>query len=150
LAKCTRNEKGVDVTPEGNEIVTAGMYYILIVNPKTGEYEQAALSMSATQLKRSRRWNTMMSSITIPGPGGAPLRPPMFFTCYKLTTEFEKNDKGDWMSFAIAPHCSITQLPGGDNLYRFAREFKKMIVAGTVKLAHEDPSLQESGEQVPF
>ena len=150
--KCTRNELGRDITPNGNELVTSGLYYIMIVDLKTGQFDQAALSLSSTQLKRSRKWNTLMSNVTVPGPNG-PMRPPMFFTCWRLTPEYEKNDKGDWMSFGIEAKCSITAIPNGEHLYMAAREFKRMINEGSAKAA-VDQTLEEhtgaSGDSVPF
>ena len=51
---------------------------------------EALITMKSTQLKKSRKWNSMMLNIRIPGSNG-PFNPPSFSHMYKL--KVKKEDK---------------------------------------------------------
>jgi hypothetical protein len=57
--------------------------------------EPALITMKSTQLKKSRKWNSMMMSTKLMGKNG-PYTPPMYSHLYRLTTQAESNDKGKW------------------------------------------------------
>lgn len=134
LKRCTRDAaSNKDMTPEGNEMVTSLTYYGYHVDIETGQFWPSVLSMSGTQQKKARQWNTMITTIQLKKPDGQMFNPAMFYMCYKLTTVPESNDKGAWMGFKIVPHLPTTELLNGEAIYMQAREFKKRILEGTVK-----------------
>ena len=57
--KAVKGDKGRDVMPNGNELQNTAQHYVLLLK-EDGGYEQAVISMKSTQLKKSRRWNSMM------------------------------------------------------------------------------------------
>jgi hypothetical protein len=68
LTKTTIDQMGKDRLPNGNYILTVGQHYVLVVD---GDYvETALISMSASQGKVSKKWNSMMLSITLNGANG--------------------------------------------------------------------------------
>lgn len=141
---------GRSVTQNGTEIVTAGMYYVLLVNPETGAYEQAVISMTSTQLKKSRKWNTLISTLQIPKPnGGGFFTPAMFYMSYKLTSVPESNDKGSWFGWSVERYKPTPALPDGQNVYLAARAFRELIQAGRVKV-QPTPQPGTGGDEVPF
>lgn len=149
LKRCTRDDKGRDITPDGTHIVVAGTHYVMIVDEETGAVDRAVLPMSSTQLKVSRRWNTMMQQVNIKSPKtGKLINPASFYMSYKITTVPESNDKGSWMSMRVQRYKPVLELPEGRDLYMMARQFKEAISAGEVKTAppEEQPSAAGADE----
>lgn len=152
LQNCTKDDHGAMITPTGNVIITTAEYLCLVVDVVTGIAQQVAISMSKSQLKKARKWNTMISQLQVPTPDGkAFFNPAMFYRSYKLTTIPESNDQGSWFGWSIKPSVNTLELPGGENLYLAARHFRSLIASGSVKVsapadapepaAHDDDSL---------
>jgi hypothetical protein len=139
LKQTSRNADGRDELTNGNEIVTSGLYYVFVLNPTTGVPEQVALSLSGTQLKKSRQWNSLIQSVKIQHPAtGEYITPLMYFNVFKLTTIPESNDKGDWMGLKVEPAGNVFQQPNGLALYHSAGEFAKLVRAGQVTLKQDE------------
>jgi hypothetical protein len=135
LARCTQ-EEGRFITPEGNEIIQTAEYFLLVLVPG-GDPRQCVLSMTSTQLKHSRRLNTMMKSYRIPHPRipNQRILAPSFYRVYKFKTGPEKNDKGNWFGWVIEPGPDTLTLENGQELYLEARSFKQDVSEGRVKVA---------------
>ena len=137
LDQCTRDEStGAMLLPNGNEIVTCAEYYCLVVDPETGDCRQAVLSLAKSQLKRARRWNTMIQTKMIKLPNGKAINPAMFYCAYHLTTVPESNEKGSWFSYSIKHHCDTLELPNGSDIYLAARKFRDSVASGEVRVAN--------------
>jgi hypothetical protein len=130
------NEKNQLVLDNGNILVQTHYYFVIALYE--GHRETAVLSMTSTQLKKSRRWNSMMRNLKIEGKNG-PFTPPMFSQIYHLSTLSESNDKGSWRGWHIERKGSIED-PG---LYNDAKEFHQMVTSGGVQVA---PPQQEDTE----
>jgi hypothetical protein len=83
LTKTTPDQMGKDRLPNGNYILTVGQHYVLVVDGDS--VETALISMSASQGKVSRKWNSMMLSITLNGANG-PYTPASYSHMYKLNS----------------------------------------------------------------
>jgi hypothetical protein len=162
LKRCTKNEKGKDITPAdlkgpagvinqdwaSKELSIAAMYYLLVVNKETGEFEPVAFPFTSTQMKKSRQWNAIIQNSRLPHPGGTgSYRAPMFGFVYHLSTVPEQNAKGDWMGIKIAQGQALIkyingapqeQFAGAANLYLAARDFKQAVAEGRVKVKAEE------------
>jgi len=68
LSKTTKDSGGKDRLENGNYILTVGQHFVLIVDGDITE--PALISMSSSQGKVSRKWNSMMASITLEGKNG--------------------------------------------------------------------------------
>ena len=132
LERIMDSEKGL--TAQGTEIVTTGDFYVLQVDPETGVYSPVVISMGGTQLKKSRQWNTRMTTMRITVKGQL-IQPPTFYMCWHLTTVPESNDKGSWYGWKLEPYKSVFELPGGATIYQDARLISKQVAEGTVKAA---------------
>lgn len=131
-------------TPEGTEMVQSGNYFVFAVNPQTGAYSQMLLSLAGTQLKKSRRWNSLIKTEQMIHPNTQqPFTPPPFFRLYRLTTVHEQNDQGNWKGLKVEPGPTLFDVPNGGLIYKEALAFKKSIDQGEVKVqpldAPEDP-----------
>ena len=120
-----------DYLDNGNYIENTANHYVMIINDD-GIPEAALIVMKSTQLKKSRKWNSMMMSTKLMGKNG-PYTPPMYSQVYRLTTQGESNDKGKWFGWEIERVGVIEDM----NVYHAAKAFALQIGAGDVKVKHE-------------
>ena len=93
----TKNENGKDFLPNGNYILTVGQHFVIVLGK---ENETALVPMSSTQGKVSRKWNSMMKSITLDGKNG-PYTPPSFSHIYKLSSVLNTGKGIQWYGFNV-------------------------------------------------
>ena len=142
LQDCTRDEETFrDLTKDGNEIVTTAEYYCYVVDVHTGVFTQALIAMSSSQLKKARRWNSMIAQLQIENPKGGLFNPACFWNAYKLTTIPEENDKGSWFGWQIDQMFDsssggiIKNIHNGQDIYLAARAFRDQIKQGGVNVS---------------
>ena len=132
-----------DYLDNGNYIENTANHYVMIVG-EDGVPSPALITMKSTQLKKSRKWNSMMMSVKMMGKNG-PFTPPMYSHVYRLTTQAESNDKGKWYGWEIEKVGPIDDM----NQYHAAKAFAEQIKAGEVKVKHENESGVDNGP-APF
>ena len=117
-----------DRLPNGNYIEKTASHFVIIMgdNPST-----ALISMKSTQLKISRKWNSMMSGIKMKGANGM-FTPASFSHIYKLKTTQMSNDKGTWFGWEVSKVGPVTD----KGLYDQAKGFSENISKGSVKAKH--------------
>ena len=98
LSKTTKDGSGKDRLDNGNYILTVGQHYVLIVGEDS--IEQALISMSSSQVKISRGWNSMMLSITFDGKNG-PYNPSSFSHTYKLSSVLNSGKGNQWYGYNV-------------------------------------------------
>ena len=112
----TKNEMGKDRLDNGNYILTVGQHYVLIRDGNSTE--NALISMSSSQGKVSRKWNSMMMSITLDGKNG-PYTPPSFSHKYKLTSVLNSGKGNQWYGFNVTKVGPVEE----SALYERAKKF---------------------------
>jgi len=127
-----------DRLPNGNYIEKTASHFVIVAgdSPST-----ALISMKSTQLKISRKWNSMMSGIKMKGANGM-FTPASFSHIYKLKTTQMSNDKGTWLGWEVSKVGPVTD----KGLYDQAKSFSDSISKGAVKAKHgeEKPKDQAS------
>ena len=121
-----------DFLDNGNYIENTANHYIMILDAN-GVPTPALITMKSTQLKKSRKWNSMMMSVKLQGKNGL-YTPPMYSQVYKLTTVKESNDKGQWYGWEVE-RVGVVE---SDSVYLAAKEFAASIMAGEVNVRHSD------------
>ena len=117
-----------DRLPNGNYIEKTASHFVII----TGDSPSTALiSMKSTQLKISRKWNSMMSGIKLKGKNGL-FTPASFSHIYRLKTTQMSNDKGTWFGWDVSKAGPITDT----GLYQQAKTVSESISKGSVKAKH--------------
>lgn len=132
-----------DYLDNGNYIENTANHYVMVLDA-TGIPNPALIVMKSTQLKKSRKWNTMMQSAKLMGKNGL-FTPPMYSQVYRLTTVKESNDKGQWFGWEVEHVGSVED----DGLYMTAKAFADSINAGDVKVTHSDEQSAPAGA-TPF
>ena len=133
-----------DYLDNGNYVEATATHFVMLVHEGVGE--PALIAMKSTQLKKSRRWNSMMQAAKMIGKNG-PFTPPMYSHLYKLTTVPESNDKGKWFGWEIEALGPITDRA----LYMMARAFAESVNTGKVQVKHDfDAEDLEPSRADPF
>lgn len=102
LQTTKKNDKGQDVLPNGNLLVQTAYHYVMQIDPVTGSHKRAVIAMTSTQLKKSRRWNSLMVGKKLPRRDGmGTFTPPIYAYYYRLTTIPEQNEKGSWFGIDL-------------------------------------------------
>jgi hypothetical protein len=144
LEKTKKNERGQDVLPNGNLIVTTAYHYVMVVSD--GGFERALLAMSSTQLKKSRRWLGQMMSLQVK-MGDRSFTPPPFSHSYHVGTGMETKDTNSWYGWLINDPVMITD----KGLYEAAKKFGSDVTAGLVKVSEPPAEGAPTGEaDVPY
>ena len=94
----TKNEMGKDRLDNGNYILTVGQHFVLICDGISTE--NALISMSSSQGKVSRKWNSMMMSITLDGKEGL-FTPSSFSHKYRLTSVLNSGKGNQWYGYNV-------------------------------------------------
>ena len=128
MSKTTPDANYKDRLPNGNYIEKTASHFVIVSgdNPST-----ALISMKSTQLKISRKWNSMMSGIKMKGANGM-FTPASFSHIYKLKTTQMSNDKGTWFGWEVSKVGPVTD----KGLYDQAKGFSENISKGSVKAKH--------------
>ncbi len=128
MSKTTPDANYKDRLPNGNYIEKTASHFVIV----SGDSPSTALiSMKSTQLKISRKWNSMMSGIKMKGANGM-FTPASFSHIYKLKTTQMSNDKGTWFGWEVSKVGPVTD----KGLYDQAKSFSESISKGAVKAKH--------------
>ena len=136
MSKTTPDANYKDRLPNGNYIEKTASHFVIVSgdNPST-----ALISMKSTQLKISRKWNSMMSGIKMKGKNGL-FTPASFSHIYRLKTTQMSNDKGTWFGWEVSKIGPVTD----QSLYGQAKSFSENISKGNVKAKHGEDKPKES------
>ncbi len=139
IPKTTRDKSFKDRLANGNYLENTVSHFVVLLGktPTT-----ALISMKATQLKISRKWNSMMMGIKMQGKNGL-FTPPTYSHIYKLKTVQQSNDKGTWFGWDVSKVGPIAD----KGIYEIAKGFSNNVAKGAVVAKHGDP---QSKEETPF
>jgi hypothetical protein len=131
----------------GNYIENTANHYVMMVDEE-GIPTPALIVMKSTQLKKSRKWNSMMMSVKLMGKNG-PYTPPIYSQMYRLTTTAESNDKGKWYGWEVE---RIGSIPAEQiaSVYMPAKQFAESVSRGEVKVKHESEAGEVQDANIPF
>ena len=143
LLKTTKNEKFQDILPNGNILTDTRTHSVLVLDDAVSP-SMAAISMTSTQLKKSRKLMSAISSVLVKGANGF-FNPPSFGQVYRLTTEMERNNKGSWYSWAIDYVGLVTDAA----IYKMAKKFHDDLAANHLAVKHDAPDVVSDCD-IPF
>ena len=128
VSQTTRGKDYKDRLPNGNYLDNTAQHFVLAIgkNPQT-----ALISMKGTQLKVSRKWNSMMMGIKMQGKNGL-FTPPTYSHIYNLKTVQMSNDKGTWFGWDVSRVGPVTET----GVYQIAKDFAEKNSKGLVKVKH--------------
>jgi len=139
IPKTTRDKSFKDRLANGNYLENTVSHFVVLLGktPTT-----ALISMKATQLKISRKWNSMMMGLKLQGKNGL-FTPPTYSHIYKLKTVQMSNDKGTWFGWDVS-----TVGPVQDKaVYEIAKNFAASVSKGEIQAK---PASDESKTDSPY
>ena len=142
-AKDRDDYKDYVVGGEGSYLEETHQHFVVILKEDGGS-ETALIAMKSTQLKKSRKWNSMVSSTSMVGANG-PFSPPRFSHIYVLKTIGEENSKGSWHGWEMSKEGPITDA----SLYGQCKTFSESISSGEVVVKHSNDDVADSNS-IPF
>lgn len=142
--------KGIEYfLPNGNTLEDTAEYYVLIFN-EDGSVDRAVLPMSKTNLKVSRRLNSLMSSVKMKNAKGQDFTPAIYSQIYKLTTVVQTKGNNSWYIWAVERVGSVKDA----TVYEAARQFSQAVRKGEISAPSHDQGGVDSAdigkEDVPF
>ena len=133
LPKTSRGKDNKDRLANGNYLETTASHFVILLgkSPTT-----ALISMKATQLKISRKWNSLMMGIKMQGKNGL-FTPPTYSHIYNLKAVQMSNDKGTWFGWDVSLKGPIQDKA----VYEIAKTFSDRVNKGEVEAKHgtEEP-----------
>ena len=125
LSQTTRGKDYKDRLPNGNYLENTANHFVILMgsSPTT-----ALISMKATQLKVSRKWNSMMMGIKLQGKNGL-FTPPTYSHIYSLKTVQMSNDKGTWFGWDVSKVGPVEDRA----TYDIAKNFAETVGKGEVQ-----------------
>ena len=128
VSQTTRGKDYKDRLPNGNYLDNTANHFVLVLgnNPQT-----ALISMKSTQLKVSRKWNSMMMGIKMQGKNGL-FTPPTYSHIYNLSTVQMSNDKGTWFGWDVTKVGPVTE----KSEYDMAKAFAESVGKGEIQAKH--------------
>jgi len=128
ISQTTRGKDYKDRLPNGNYLENTADHFVILMgsSPQT-----ALISMKATQLKVSRKWNSMMMGIKMQGKNGL-FTPPTYSHIYTLKTVPMSNDKGSWFGWDVSKVGPIEDKA----IYEIAKGFAERVGKGEIQAKH--------------
>lgn len=122
-----------DYLESGNYIENTAQHYVLVID-ENNSTQPALIVMKSTQLKKSRKWNSMVMSTKSVRKDGTYFTPASFSHVYRLFTAKESNDKGTWYGW------EVEKVGPCDNAaaYQEAKAFAQSVAKGDVQVKHQD------------
>ena len=129
ISQTTRDKSFKDRLPNGNYLENTANHFVILLgdSPTT-----ALISMKATQLKVSRKWNSMMLGIKMQGKNGM-FTPPTYSHIYNLKTVQMSNDKGTWFGWDVSKVGPVSD----KGVYDIAKTFAERVGKGEVQAKPE-------------
>jgi len=136
VSQTTRDKSYKDRLPNGNYLENTANHFVLVVNdtPST-----ALISMKSTQLKVSRKWNSLMMGIKLQGKNGL-FTPPTYSHIYNLSTVQMSNDKGTWFGWEVEKMGPVKDKA----MYEMAKSFAQSVGQDEVQVKHDSGNTKDS------
>jgi hypothetical protein len=124
---------------EGDELKDTRNHFVLMQS-ETGAWQPALLSLSSTQIKKSKRWMSRIQGVELRTAEGKAFNPPSFSHVYRLKSVKEENSKGSWWGLDV----ELVEAVQDAELYNKAKDFNKQVAAGEVKV--QEPISEHTAE----
>jgi len=124
---------------DGDRLADTRNHFGLLVS-EDGAVQQVILSLSSTQVKKSKQLMSMLSAAKVKASDGRMVTPPTWMNRIKVSTIKESNDKGSWFGVKFSQDGFIDD----PDLYQLGKAFHETIAAGEAKAAY---GTTETGEQ---
>ncbi len=102
-----------------------------VVLDANGKANQVLLSLSSTQIKKSKAMMSLLAGVRVNGKA-----PPTWVNRVKITTVAESNDKGSWHGIKV----ELDGFIDSQDIYEACKGFNASVAGGEVRAAYEQPT----------
>ena len=136
MTKTTRGADFKDRLPNGNYIEKTAQHFVIVAgdSPST-----ALIAMKSTQLKTSRKWNSVIHGMKLPGKNGL-YTPAPYSHKYLLRTIPQSNDKGTWFGWEVSKMGILDDAA----LYQQAKTFAGSVSKGDGQVKHGEEQVSSN------
>lgn len=107
-------------------------HYGMLVDEETGAYTPVLLSLTSTQIKKSKMLMSLLAGVKLKGAAGY-FTPPTYANQIRVTTVPESNDKGTWHGVRFELQGQVRAA----DLYEAAKAFNATVAKGAVAANYE-------------
>jgi hypothetical protein len=118
-------------------------HYVLIMDEASGAWTEALLSLTSTQIKKSKMLMSALASVKLKNGADQLYTPPTFANYVRVTTAGESNDKGTWFGVKFELAGTVDRA----EVYAAAKAFHSNIAKGGVQVKYDDPNGDEPSSQ---
>lgn len=118
-------------------------HFGILVNEETGQAEQVLLSLSSTQIKKSKQLMSMLNSVKVKSANGM-VTPPTWACRIRITTVGESNEKGSWHGVKFSH--DEQKFVGSQAIYDLGKEFHGLVTAGEANINYDSAEKTEGKE----
>ena len=116
-------------------------HFGILVDEETGMASRVLLSLTSTQIKKSKQLMSMLDEVKVKGPNGY-VTPPTWANRVRLTRTMESNDQGSWYGIKPVLEGFVTEA----SLYQMGKDFHKTIASGEAKVNYEAAAAAQGNE----
>lgn len=111
-------------------------HFVLVKN-SSGSWSPALISLGSTQIKKSKRWLSLISGVElVKADGITKYVPPSFSHIYEISSVKEENDKGKWHGVSVSLLRALDPSSVEDAAtYLKAKQFNLDVNAGAVEVS---------------
>lgn len=129
----------------GDYVELTAQWYVKYI-PEKGAASNALIAMKMSQLKKSKKWLSIIMSQEMDTPNGK-AQMPMFSHIYNLKTVSEENSKGSWHGWEMSLDKQVDDV----GLYTSCKSFSTSIEKGEVNVKHsQDVEDRQTDDDIPF
>jgi hypothetical protein len=128
-------KRAKDGSVQNDRLSDTRNHYVLLLNDEDGSWQQALLSLTSTQIKKSKTLMAALASVKMQGPSGM-FTPPTFANVVRATTLPESNDKGNWFGIRMEIVARVDRA----EVYAAAKAFRDSVVKGQIEVKYEEPA----------
>jgi hypothetical protein len=152
-AKEKATEFGKLTLENGNDLIETFYVYGVTCN-ESDSTGLAVIAFTSSKIKVYKRYNTRLQTFMLVMPDKRKVRPPLYAHLTRITTAKEKNVKGEFHNFVLAPvgdSLMAGLLKPEDPRFVAAFECKQLVESGIGKPVYEAaPDEDDAEEKLPF
>lgn len=130
-----------DGTVQCDRLSDTRNHYVLLINEEDGSWQQALMSLTSTQIKKSKTLMAALASVKVKGAAGM-FTPATFANLVRANTIAESNDKGNWFGLRL----EIVGQVDRKELYDAGKAFRDTVVKGNVEVKYDDSAAPGGGD----
>lgn len=105
-------------------------HYVLLVDEDEGTFTQALMSLTSTQIKKSKNLMSALANKKLTAKSGERYTPPTFANLVRVTSVSESNDNGSWHGVNFALEGEVADA----NIFQAALDYNQTIAKGQINV----------------